>query len=71
MNWIEEANKKLKEQRANFQESLDSGKTAKRLLSYRNSKAAKASGASQIKSGKLGKNGAMANYKIAICVLER
>tara|TARA_R110001632_G_scaffold229408_1_gene365499 strand:- start:37 stop:408 length:372 start_codon:yes stop_codon:yes gene_type:complete len=30
MNWIDEANKKLEEQRANFQESLDSGEAAKR-----------------------------------------
>ena len=30
MNWIDKANKKLEEQRANFQESLDSGVAAKR-----------------------------------------
>tara|TARA_R110000737_G_scaffold157586_1_gene186008 strand:+ start:862 stop:1377 length:516 start_codon:yes stop_codon:yes gene_type:complete len=30
MNWIDEANKKLEEQRANFQESLDNGDAARR-----------------------------------------
>ena len=30
MNWIDEANKQLEKQRANFQESLDSGEAAKR-----------------------------------------
>lgn len=30
MNWIDEANKELEEQRAKFQESIDSGKAAKR-----------------------------------------
>lgn len=33
MNWIDEANKKLEEQRANFQESLDSGEAGKRKRS--------------------------------------
>ena len=33
MNWIDEANKKLEEQRTNFQESLDSGEAAKRGMS--------------------------------------
>ena len=33
MNWIDEANKQLEKQRANFQESLDSGEAAKRAKS--------------------------------------
>jgi len=33
MNWIDKANKQLEEQRANFQESLDSGEAAKRGMS--------------------------------------
>ena len=32
MNWIDEANKQLEKQRANFQESLDSGEAAKRAM---------------------------------------
>ena len=33
MNWIDEANKKLEKQRADYQESLDSGEAAKRKKS--------------------------------------
>ena len=66
MNWIDEANKQLEKQRANFQESLNSGEASKRGISYNSSKAAKASALSQIKNGKLGPNGAMSKYKKAI-----
>ena len=41
MNWIDEANKKLEEQRANFQESIDSGEVARRRQSNANSTNAK------------------------------
>lgn len=34
MNWIDKANKKLEEQRAKFQESLDNGEVARRRKSY-------------------------------------
>tara|TARA_R110002167_G_scaffold296367_1_gene500800 strand:+ start:923 stop:1438 length:516 start_codon:yes stop_codon:yes gene_type:complete len=59
MNWIDEANKKLEEQRANFQESLDSGETRKRKGSYAAScvskentiKKAKLGGDKNVKSG--------------------
>jgi len=51
MNWIDEANKKLKEQRANFQESLDSGETRKRKGSYAASCVSKEN---KIKKAKLG-----------------
>ena len=59
MNWIDEANKKLKEQRDNFQESLDSGETRKRKGSYAAScvskenriKTGKSTGDKNVKSG--------------------
>ena len=53
MNWIDEANKKLEEQRAKFQESLDSGETRKRTASYAASCVSKEN---SIKKGKLGGN---------------
>jgi hypothetical protein len=53
MDWIDKANKKLEEQRANFQESLNSGEAAKRVRKYISSQGAKAvSKEEQIKKGK-------------------
>jgi len=48
MNWIDKANKKLEEQRANFQESLDNGDAAKRVHTWRSGNGAK----SQLAQGK-------------------
>jgi len=51
MNWIEEANKKLEEQRAKFQESIDSGEASSRVRKYVSSQGAKAGGNANKKSG--------------------
>jgi len=48
MNWIDKANKQLEEQRANFQESLESGEANKRVHSWKSSNGAK----SQLAQGK-------------------
>ena len=46
MNWIDEANKQLEKQRANFQESLDSGEAAKRGMGAGGKKGGKKGGKS-------------------------
>lgn len=50
MNWIDKANKQLEEQRAKFQESLDSGEVSKRKKLYARSQGGKAHGPKQGKS---------------------
>ena len=53
MNWIDEANKKLEKQRADYQESIDSGEAAARNRSANASNAAKSvSKKNRIKNGK-------------------
>lgn len=63
MNWIDKANKKLEKQRANFQESIDSGltKTRARAAAHAGKKASEETKAKISESGK-GNNRAL-GYK--------
>jgi len=53
MNWIDEANKKLEEQRANFQESIDSGEAAARKRSASAKNGGYVTGKKHVESGHL------------------
>ena len=50
MNWIDKANKELKEQRTKFQETLDSGEASKRKQGYAQSQGGKVGGLKQGKA---------------------